>query len=114
MKTNELSVLRLNAGNDRNGNPRRLFLVMHPESGVLAAIDEEYSGRGALNVFGKTLGEKLGAVAQGSPLIATTPSEYKSLLKTYGVKSTDHWAVARREKLMALGVREDKKAAKGQ
>ena len=47
----ECYVLHLNAQNDSNGNPRRIYVLGHPIAGILAAVDEGYNGTGALNHF---------------------------------------------------------------
>ena len=47
-RASELVVLYFAAENDRNGNPRRCFVLYHPLTGSLAAVDEGYSGVGAL------------------------------------------------------------------
>jgi hypothetical protein len=40
-------VIRLNAGHDRNGNPRRLYVVIDGTT-ITDVIDEGYEGTGAL------------------------------------------------------------------
>lgn len=73
----EKLALHFNAGNDVNGNPRRLFLVLYVENGdvkVLEAVDEGFHGRGALSRHGKI------------PIVGEfriAPSEYRSLLKRF-------------------------------
>lgn len=73
------TAVKLNAGNDRNGNPRRLYLVTTKhQSGhaTVKAIDEEYLGIAALhNQF-----PNCEVVAD----IDTTPTEYKRLLRRHG------------------------------
>jgi hypothetical protein len=45
----ELAILHLDAGNDTNGNPRRLYVALHaPTGNVLSVEDEGYEGTGAL------------------------------------------------------------------
>ena len=48
-----IAAIKLCAPNDRNGNPRRIFLVvgntLNAGGGVLHAIDEGYAGRGGLD-----------------------------------------------------------------
>lgn len=78
--------IHLNAGNDRNGNPRRLYLIVQLKkvnknnwAEVIDAIDENYSGHGAVKQAGY----------DDTPVIGrfdTTPAEYRDLLKRYGKK----------------------------
>ena len=63
--------IRLNAGNDRNGNPRRVFVVIDPRHGVVDAIDEGYSGDAEL---------KKRYRITSSADFSTTPAEYRELL----------------------------------
>jgi hypothetical protein len=69
--------LHFNAGNDTNGNPRRLFVVVNTQGVVIAAYDEGYIGESA--------------VTKHFPGIAIvgrfdiTPAQRKSLLKEYGL-----------------------------
>lgn len=78
MNMQECTVLHLNAGNDRNGNPRRLFLVLHPERGIVGTADEGYSGTHVLDeIFGKEDGEVLRNRIVGQ--IMTTVGEYNRL-----------------------------------
>lgn len=66
--------VKLNARNDVNGNPRRLFLVMDSE-GIIDAVEEGYLGIGALdNRY------------HGCPVLETlyiTPGEYKRFIRLY-------------------------------
>lgn len=41
--------IHLDAGHDRNGNPRRTFVVFDENGTLERAIDEGYAGYGALN-----------------------------------------------------------------
>jgi len=70
---------KLNAGNDRNGNPRRVFVVVGEHGGILEVIDEGYSGDAPL--------------AKKYPMInlcivefSTTPKEYRWLLNNFSKK----------------------------
>ena len=40
-------VFQLAASNDRNGNPRRLFLIVDTDGNIVEAIDEGYNGTSA-------------------------------------------------------------------
>ena len=65
--------VHLNAGNDANGNPRRIFVILDDQARVLDAVEEGYEGvSGAL----KNAGYEGIAV---SPRFDTTPAEYKAL-----------------------------------
>ena len=68
-------VIRLNAGNDRNGNPRRVFVVFDSDGDIVDAIDEGYEGDDALR--------KLGYPTSYSTF-KTTPAEYRDLLRIRG------------------------------
>jgi hypothetical protein len=72
------TAIRLNAGNDRNGNPRRVFIVFNTEnSWIVEAIDEGYDGD-------KELLEKYPDLkGHFPPSFYTTVTEYKLLLKNY-------------------------------
>jgi hypothetical protein len=67
--------IHLNAGNDRNGNPRRLFLILNEKATIVRAIDEGYEGTQALvPEF---------ASVPVSQQIPTTYKEYRYLLKQF-------------------------------
>jgi len=70
-------IIRLNAGNDKNGNPRRVFIVLDAGRGeIIKAIDEGYSGFGAVKEAG--INEWWSGLT-----FDTTPSEYRSLLRLF-------------------------------
>lgn len=77
-KPEECSVVHCNAGNDRNGNPRRIFLVFHHGS-LVGSIDEGYEGEHALDVFGGETGRVLRS--RIALVVAITPAEYRRLMK---------------------------------
>jgi hypothetical protein len=65
--------LHLNAGHDRNGNPRRLWVVLNADGDIAAVFDEGYNGTGELiQHFPKAI------IALELDI---TPEQYKSLLK---------------------------------
>lgn len=74
--------IRLNAGHDRNGNPRRIWLILKETDSsegecvatVMDAIDEGYIGKDSVRQAGYT------EVCWG-PEIEITPGEYRGLLK---------------------------------
>lgn len=73
--------IHIKADNDRNGNPRRLFL-MCSQHGPVVAVDEGYSGEGAMEqafADGRTSVGRLPVVAD----IHVQPAEYKRILKRY-------------------------------
>ena len=41
--------------NDGNDNPRRCFVAVHPEHGIVAVVDEEYRGSGKAHRSGHEL-----------------------------------------------------------
>ncbi|HEY5606258.1 MAG TPA: hypothetical protein VIL45_07045 [Thermoplasmata archaeon] len=72
------SIIRLDAGHDRNGNPRRCYLLLSGEGEILAVANEGYRGSGAIpdswnlpSGHRRTIGVTL----------ATTPAEYRELVK---------------------------------
>lgn len=77
------SLIRLDAGHDTNGNPRRVFVVLDKDSDVLAAVDEGYAGSHALEEWiPGALGSRLRRA--NYPTFATTGAEYRGLLRDYG------------------------------
>ena len=88
VKLSEISVIHLNAGNDRNGNPRRVFVLNHPKHGTLCAIDEGYSGVDALRELLPVMSvaelRELKTAVTGR--IPTTVAHYRDCLK-YTVKN---------------------------
>ncbi len=70
--------IKLNAGNDRNGNPRRVFVVIDELGYVVDAIDEGYNGI-------SELWKKCPAMNKASfpAEFPTTVSEYKALLNKF-------------------------------
>lgn len=67
--------IKLNAGHDRNGNPRRCYVVLN-KNGIVEAIDEGYDGYRAL---GKRYPKIISAIAE----FETTFKEYKELLHNW-------------------------------
>jgi hypothetical protein len=65
--------IRLNAGNDRNGNPRRIFVVLDGDGCFIETIEEGYAGIGALREIYPSIPE--------SPMFETTIHEYRALLR---------------------------------
>lgn len=76
-----LLAIKLNAGNDTNGNPRRVFVVFGSDGDIIKAIDEGYRGRGPLEEFLVSQGKK--SILYGGEF-ATTASERRELLKQFG------------------------------
>ena len=71
--------VHLNAGNDKNGNPRRLYVIFDADANAVAVVDEGYQGKGALKVAGW----------EGVPVtstIMTTPAHYRELRRMAGFK----------------------------
>jgi hypothetical protein len=66
-------LIRFNAGNDRNGNPRRLFAEI--ASGQISRVwDEGFSGYAAVP-------EPLQHAAKNCATVAITATEYRNLLR---------------------------------
>ena len=66
------------AENDRNGNPRRAYMVYDDAGGYVGTVDEGYRGQGALGcsgLFGDT--DKVIVLAR----VDTTPRYYRDALK---------------------------------
>lgn len=73
--------LHLKTKNDTNGNPRRIYLVCSPH-GPVAAVDEGYSGVGALREAG----------FDPCPVvwdIEVTPGEYRAIRRSELGKAGD-------------------------
>lgn len=70
------SMIRLNAGNDVNGNPRRVYVHM-VNGNIRAAYDEGYAGAACVPF-------KLATLATNACTFETTPREYRQLLKEHG------------------------------
>ena len=75
------TAVHLDAGHDRNGNPRRLYIVIDPDEGIVAAIDEGYTKRAALNSWNYNY---FGHRDICIPTVVTTPAEYRALLRDFG------------------------------
>jgi len=69
----KFNVIHLNAGNDTNGNPRRVYVILH-NSDIVAAYDEGYAG---INAITNPAHKKQ---AINSCMFSTTPKEYRSLI----------------------------------
>lgn len=79
------TIIRLNAGNDTNGNPRRIYVVFDTRGNMVDAVDEGYSGIQALRPKYPRL--FTGVRAQFYPeTFATTAGEYRRLLKRFATK----------------------------
>jgi hypothetical protein len=78
--------IKLDAGNDTNGNPRRVFVIIDRKSGnMIDAIDEGYGGRQSLlDVYPNAI---------EGPTYVTTPRQYHSTIR---------WA--RNERALAKGI----------
>lgn len=70
-----MSIIKLNAGNDRNGNPRCVFVLL--DSGIVKKVwDGGYKGSSVIP-------DHLRKFWMGESFL-TTPNEYRYLLKTFG------------------------------
>lgn len=66
-------VIRLDAGHDRNGNPRRVFVALDKHGDIIGACDEGY--------VSDAEARKRWPKAVFGPTFATTPAEYRELVK---------------------------------
>lgn len=72
-----IAMIRLDAGHDSNGNPRRMFVALGTNSDILGAWDEGYDGFQAVPLAYRKL-------AGDAPTFATTPGEYRVTLQQHG------------------------------
>ena len=72
---NVKTIIRLNAGNDTNGNPRRVY-VAFDGCDIVGAWDEGYSGYNAVP-------EALRPLARQAATLATTATERRELLAMF-------------------------------
>jgi hypothetical protein len=77
----KVMAIRLNAGNDSNGNPRRVYVVFDSTGKIIDAIDEGYSGIQALDEVYPKHNDSVAS-------FDTSPSEYRELVKSYSKRST--------------------------
>ena len=69
----QFTTIRLNAGNDSNGNPRRVFVTLK-NGDIVATYDEGYAGRAAIS-------NRHHRAAYNGLTFLTTPAEHRGLLK---------------------------------
>ena len=74
-----LIAIHLNAGNDRNGNPRRVYVVLNENGAIVDTIDEGYSGDSGVRKL-RVDGEKV-KMDFVFNRFETTPKEYRELVK---------------------------------
>lgn len=74
IKIKARSLIRLDAGNDRNGNPRRVFVALGDQGEIVGAWNEGYHGTDAVP-------EELRPMARLAPTFRTTPGEYRALVR---------------------------------
>lgn len=68
-------VMRLDAENDRNGNPRRVYVVLRANGGIKACYDEGYAGLCAIPERYRKL--------PYAGTFRTTPAERRNLIKNF-------------------------------
>lgn len=73
MITKKTYAVKINAGNDTNGNPRRGWLLYDAAGAYLGFVDEGYDGRRALTSTASNVVELCS--------IPTTPKMYRDVLK---------------------------------
>lgn len=82
--------IRLNAGKDTNGNPRRCYVALNKNIGerqpVAAVVDEGYAG---LKAVEDAFGAIHAAAASRAPTFATTVKQYKELLRNYPNRASE-------------------------
>lgn len=71
----KFTTIRLNAGHNSNGNPRRVFVTL-AAGDIVAAYDEGYAGTGAIT-------NRHHRAVYGGLTFATTPAEYRALVRVY-------------------------------
>jgi hypothetical protein len=77
--------IRLCAKNDRNGNPRRVYILLDSEGEIVRAVNEGYLGSGALDgILDPSVNRSL------IRDFSTTPAEYRRLLREYGRGNVPH------------------------
>ncbi len=67
-------IIRLDAGHDTNGNPRRVFVKLDRFGAIIGTWDEQYLGP-------KAIPERIRRQYLGTTF-KTTPAEYRNLLKS--------------------------------
>jgi hypothetical protein len=92
-KRTPVTVRYLRAHNDRNGNPRRCYVVTDLDGRHVETIDEGYSGNAALYSrwpwFNSYACERLGLRGAYVDSIDVGPSEYKRMLHRDGAEGTE-------------------------
>lgn len=98
-----LAIIHLDAGHDKNGNPRRVYVVFGNDGYVIEAIDEGYYGHGAITSRKDLKGVPVLSASWGSRF-ATTYTEYKELLKSFSKRAGNPSSVtdARDRELLGL------------
>lgn len=74
--------IHIKAPNDRNGNPRRAFLVYDEAGNHIGTVDEGYRGRGALadlSAYSKSLGAD--PTIRVLAAVDTTPAFYRQCIR---------------------------------
>jgi hypothetical protein len=86
-------VLHVRADNDRNGNPRRCFVVLTPAGRLVSVIDEGYGGESVVHAafpwFAHTVARRLGLETCYAVPIYATPAEYRRWLRAGGELLTE-------------------------
>lgn len=83
VKASECSVIKIDAGNDTNGNPRRGWLILTPSQGAIGFVNEGYRGMAAFDDIFETADAKaLKAAASHGGSVKVSPSEYRDHKKS--------------------------------
>jgi hypothetical protein len=72
-----MNAIRLNAGNDGNGNPRRVYVIFSSDGVITDTVDEGYLGREALTQAHPEFKSVF------VPSFETTPRQYRRLVKLF-------------------------------
>jgi len=70
-----MQMIKLKTKNDKNGNPRRVFILLQGEQ-IIQAWDQGCSGHHAVP-------EQYRQMAYDAPAFITTPGQYREILKHY-------------------------------
>ncbi len=84
-KVSDLIVIKLDAGKDREGSPRRCYVLAHPLDGFLDATDDAGAGEAAVEDFVDTTSPDAPALvaelmARVTHKIDTSPSYYRTMV----------------------------------
>lgn len=76
-----MTLVYVNAGNDRNGNPRRGWIHYTAHGTIVRFYNEGYDGRQAIPT--RYIPTRYRKFADGSPALRITPGQYRDLVRNY-------------------------------